>query len=297
MDPRRIPLEPNMQLSKTLRLVRSLDKGGMGSVWVAEHVPSGGQVAVKIVADRLVDRPKALARFFREASMAMQLDHPHIVKTIDHGVTSDSRPFLVMELLDGESLRERIVRRGAMTVRESLSILTQVADALRTAHGQRIVHRDIKPPNLFLVRGAEDDPFVKVVDFGIAKQVPTMSGLTSTGALVGTPYYMSPEQLTNAKNADSRMDLWSLAVVAFELFTGTRPFVAKTVTALSLLICRGSPKQASTLRPELPADLDAWFSRAFSRKIEDRFQSAEELAEELTAACDRRHLVVDDREQ
>ena len=284
-------LTPATQLSKTLTLVKRISTGAMGSVWIAEHMPSGKQVAVKLIVDRLADRPKGLARFFREAAMAMQLEHPHIVRTIDHGVTEDHRPFLVMELLEGESLKARIERRGPMPLPEAIAIVSQVAKALSVAHTRGIVHRDIKPLNLFLVSGAEQDPFVKVLDFGIAKQVPTFSGLTSTGALLGTPYYMSPEQLRNAKDADSRMDLWSLAVVAFEMLTGKRPFAAKTVTALSLLICRCLPTRATALRQDLPASLDPWFSRAFSLRIEQRFQSAAELSYTLMTAAASDNLV------
>ena len=258
----------------------------MGSVWIAHHYPSGTHVAVKVVHDRLAEDPKWTARFRREVTMAAQLTDPHIVRTIDHGEISDGRLFLVMELLDGQSLQERLRTEVPLSIHETKAMVTQVAHALTTAHAAGIVHRDVKPGNLFLVAGVPSQPFIKVLDFGVGKQLKAISTLTTTGKLVGTPYYMSPEQLMNSKAADARMDLWALSVVAFESLTRTKPFRAKTVTALSLLICQSRYMRPSALNPALGGAGDQWFARAFARRQDERFQTAAELAHSFAALPD-----------
>jgi serine/threonine-protein kinase len=277
-------LEAGRTIEQKIRLVRVLGKGGMGSVWVADHLGLRTQVAVKFMSAEIADNAEARGRFVREATAAAQIKSPHVVQVFDHGVTEDGFPFIVMELLEGEDLGKRIERLGALSPRDAVEIVAQTCKALGRAHAQGIVHRDIKPENVFLVDTDDDDLFVKVLDFGIAKRFGDGGmNMTSTGAMVGTPYYMSPEQIMSARDVDPRSDLWSVAVVTYHALTGALPFVAETVGALCVKINSALFEPPSRSRPELAA-LDAWFARALAREPAHRFASAKELAEALRQA-------------
>ncbi len=251
----------------------------MGTVWIADHVSLGRQVAVKLVASQLLRRrPNVGKRFDREAATLAQLQHPHVVEIFDHGTTSRGNPYIVMELLEGQDLRRRIKKRGPMPLEEVATVLRQVGDALRAAHERGIIHRDIKPDNIFVVG---DDPMVcKLLDFGIAKQtdVPAISAVTVTGMMIGTPHFMSPEQLLEPKTLDFRTDLWSLGVVAYVALTGKRPFKGGTLAQLFDSITRKAIPKPSQRRADLPAAVDAWFERAVARKPQERFRTAIEMA-------------------
>ena len=278
-------LEPDRVIAGKIRLERLLGQGGMGSVWVAEHLGLKTQVAVKFMSGEITAHPEARARFVREATAAAQIKSPHVVQVFDHGVTDDGLPYIVMELLEGEDLSKRIERAGALDPHDVAAIVSQISKALSRAHSQGIIHRDIKPENVFLVDTDDDELFVKVLDFGIAKQSSDAGmNMTSTGAMVGTPYYMSPEQIMSAKGVDLRSDLWSLAVVAYHALTARLPFVGETVGALCVTINTGVFQSPSRIRPELGPDVDAWFSRALAREPEARFGSAKELASTLQQA-------------
>ncbi|MBI4705762.1 MAG: serine/threonine protein kinase [Deltaproteobacteria bacterium] len=267
-------------VTPSVRLVEKLGEGGMGSVWVADHLTLKTRVAVKFVSGELLDRcPEMAERFSREASLAAQLKSPHVAQIFDHGATADGLPFIVMELLEGESLAAHLAREGRLGLRGAAALVAQVAGALGRAHKLGIIHRDIKPDNLYLIE-SEYELFVKVLDFGIAKKLglPAQNALTATGAFIGTPDYMSPEQLLDSKGADHRADLWALAVVAYEALTGTRPFAGATMAALFLAIEQANPRAPSELCPELGTALDAFFARALGRDMERRFGSAAELA-------------------
>jgi serine/threonine-protein kinase len=279
-------MEPGALVTSSLRLVRELGQGGMGSVWVAEHLGLSTNVAVKFVsAEHAADKSMA-ARFTREASLAAKLKHPHVVQIFDHGVSRDGSLYIAMELLEGESLRDRLERAGRLGVAEVSHVLDQTCKALGKAHSLGLVHRDIKPDNIFLV-DVDGEPFVKVLDFGIAREAggkgPTA---TVSGTVLGTPYYMSPEQAMSAKHVDQRADLWSLAVVAYQCLTGRVPFDGDTMPAVFVAIANGSFTPPSQLVAEMPAGLDAWFGRAFARDVEARFSSARELADSFEAVAD-----------
>jgi eukaryotic-like serine/threonine-protein kinase len=278
-------LEPGRMVTANVRLARLIGKGGMGSVWRAEHLALGAEVAVKFMSPAYVDTPSLVTRFTREATLAAQIKSPHVVQILDHGVLPEGVPFIVMELLRGEDLAHRIKRRGPLPPPEVAQIVFQVAKALSKAHHAGILHRDIKPDNIFLT---EEDGglYIKVLDFGVAKRLdddsPTM---TSTGSTVGTPYYMSPEQLFSAKHVDFQCDLWSLAVVAYRALTGKLPFQGDTLGAVSLAVHAAMFVPPSAHRPELPAVIDAWFARALCRDIAGRFPSVKELAESFARAA------------
>jgi serine/threonine-protein kinase len=279
-------MQPGTVLSGKYRLDALLGRGGMGSVWRALHLGLDAPVAVKLMDPAIMKTSGMLARFHREAQAAAQLRSPHVVQIFDHGVDAESGiPFIVMELLDGESLAERLARVRLLTPRETNQIVTEVCRALARAHDAGIVHRDLKPANLFLIENG-DQEVTKVLDFGIAKsQLPAdgVDSMTHSGAILGTPLYMSPEQIRGGKTVDARSDLWSLAVVTCECLTGNRPFSAESIGALTLAICTDPLPRPSQLGL-VPPGFDEWFARAVERDPSRRFQTARELADELRRA-------------
>ncbi|MEM7152476.1 MAG: serine/threonine-protein kinase [Myxococcota bacterium] len=286
-EPRRgtgTPLEAGAVLADRYRLVRILGRGGMGAVWEAEHTSLGTPVAVKLIKPELADGERTRARFLREARSAAGLRSPHVVQIFDYGVQDDT-PYIAMELLEGESLAERLRRVGRLPPAQVMAIVAQVGRAVSKAHDRRIVHRDLKPDNIFIVED-DDAELCKVLDFGIAKVLPgdtTLEADTRSSAMLGTPYYMSPEQAIDASDVDGRSDLWSLAVIAFECVVGGRPFDASTVPALSVQILV-DPIPVPSERGKVPPGFDAWFARATQREPGDRFQSARELTQTLAEA-------------
>jgi serine/threonine-protein kinase len=275
-----------MMVTSNVRLVRPLGEGGMGSVWVAEHLSLRTNVVVKFMSRDLADSPEAIARFSREAAAASQVKSPHVVQMLDHGVGEGGTPYIVMELLEGRDLEQHLRAHGTLGAREIVGIVAQLAKALTRAHERGIVHRDIKPSNVFLVDVGGGDTFVKLLDFGIAKgsEVAILGGSTQTGAFVGSPYYMSPEQVVGAKSIDFRTDLWSLGVVVYEALTGRKPFFADNVGALALRIHRDPLPVPSHDNASLTGAVDLWFARACARDPKERFGSAKEMAEALAVA-------------
>jgi len=257
--------------------------GGMGSVWLAEHLTLRSAVAVKLMDPKIASTPEGAERFQREAMAAASLRSAHVVQVLDYGLDTEG-PFLVMELLQGESLAASLERLGKLTPDRTAVVIEQVARAMSRAHAANIVHRDLKPDNIFLVQ-EDDREIVKVLDFGIAKTSQSLVGgmETRTGVMMGTPHYMSPEQAQGKRDVDFRTDLWSMAIVACECLTGARPFAGETFGELLLNICVQPIPAPSSLAP-VPTGFDAWFSKAASRSREERFQSAKDLAETLRLA-------------
>lgn len=264
------------------RLDERLGAGGMGSIWRAHHLVLQAPVAVKLIDREAVPDEETLGRFMREAQSAATLRSPHVVQILDYGV-DDKLPFIVMELLDGENLAQRLRKQGKLGSAETARIVTHIGRAMARAHEASIVHRDLKPENVFLIRN-EDEEIAKVLDFGVAKvavgELGEQGSRTRTGSILGTPYYMSPEQAQGNKTVDHRSDLWSLGVIAFECLTGKRPFYSDGLGDLVLQICIRDipiPSESSSV----PVGFDAWFARAVARDPEARFQSARELSDAL----------------
>ena len=277
-------------VTPSVKLVRPLGHGGMGAVWVADHLALRTQVVVKFIASGLKTNKEAQERFSREAAAASQVKSPHVVQTFDHGITDEGIPYIVMELLDGRDLGEYLDHGGRMAPELVVEVVGQLARALDRAHEKGIIHRDIKPGNIYLCdAGRSGEVFVKLLDFGIAKGVDVLnadgvdSG-TKTGSMIGSPFYMSPEQILGAKNIDHRSDLWSVGVVAFEMLTGKKPFDAETMGGLAIKIHSEPLPAPSEVLAELDPAVDAWFARACARDVTQRFGSAKELAEELARA-------------
>lgn len=273
-------------VTPSVKLVRPLGEGGMGAVWVAEHLSLRTQVVVKFIASALKNDKEATARFSREAAAAAQVKSPHVVQTFDHGFTADGTPYIVMELLEGRDLGALLDVEGRCAPELVVAIVAQLCRALDRAHERGIVHRDIKPGNIFLCDGGDGEIFVKLLDFGIAKgvDVPKIDSGTKTGAMIGSPLYMSPEQILGSKNVDHRSDLWSVGVVAYEALTGQRPFDAETMGGLAIQIHSEPLPSPSAMNPGLSPAVDAWFHRACSRAPGDRYGSAREMAAALAAA-------------
>ena len=279
-------LAPGLFVSTSVRLVRPYVRGGMATLWVGEHLGLETQVAVKFIDPQaLADEPNLEERFKREAKITAALRSPHVVQVFDHGAMHDATPFMVMELLDGEDLRSRL-RRKRLERREATLLVTQVAEVLVRAHSLGVVHRDLKPSNLFLLRSGYQ-LFTKVLDFGVAKRRRAWEQrVTSTGIVIGTPSYMSPEMIESAKDADDAADLWALAVVAYESLLHIKPFHGSSMGALFTAICAGELVPPSSLRPELGRGADRFFEKALAHDQRDRFDNAQELAAAFAAAMD-----------
>jgi len=263
------------------RLLRVLGEGGMGTVWAAEHLLLGKLVAVKLLLPQHVN-DGTRARFEREARMASALHHPSVVKIYDLGYAPDGSPYLVMEYLKGQSLADRIEARGRLSLRESLFIMEHVLSGLSAAHQKGIVHRDLKPDNVFLAQQDSGRVRAQLLDFGISKDLEeTSMALTRTGAVLGTPYYLAPEQARGERGVDHRVDVWAAGVLLYEMLTGNPPFVADNYNALLIQILMEDPVPPSRLRPDLPPEVDAIALRALERDRELRFESAEAMSQEL----------------
>jgi serine/threonine-protein kinase len=270
------------------RLTRLLGRGGMGSVWEGIHATLGTRVAVKFIDAEHAESEEARRRFENEARAAATLRSKHVVEVYDHGLMDDGRPFIVMEFLDGEPLDRRLERAGRLPPRDTARLMAMICRALSKAHAAGIVHRDLKPDNVFLVWDDEDASDVaKVVDFGIAKFTDSKGPVsaTRTGSVLGTPYYMSPEQARGLRTVDHRSDLWSVAVMTYRCITGHLPFEGEAVGDVLVRLCTAPLPVPSTIAPDVPPGFDAWFARALSREPEGRFQSASELATSLALVC------------
>ena len=268
-------------LGGNIRLERQLGAGGMGTVWLAHNQSLGGDVAVKVLRSG-IGNAEARARFEREARAAAQLTSPHVVRVYDYGVTQHDQPYIVMEYLRGRCLLTLLERDGPLTPALTAELIRQVCRGLSEAHAQQLIHRDIKPANIFVIDN-NGEPFVKLLDFGVAKSTnPGELDITDTGAMIGTPYYMSPEQLIAPREVDARSDLWSLGVVAYVCLTGELPFRGETLGALSVAIHAGDYAPMTTHRPSLPDTLNIWMKSALAQAPQRRFQTAQGL----TAALD-----------
>lgn len=279
------------------RVGELLGTGGMGTVWLGHHHQLGTKVAIKFIRPQFAARPDARQRFEIEARAAASVDSKHAVKVFDYGLTEEGLPYIVMEYLEGESLSEALIRRGPLPAGEAAQIIAQASRALAKAHAANIVHRDLKPDNIFLARSTDGDGgelgyVVKVVDFGIAKILDTgstgrggLQGPTQEGSVIGTPNFMSPEQLTVGGMPNALSDVWSLGACAFAAFTARIPFEGDVLGDIVLKVCVEPLPLPSQFAPNVPPGLDAWFGRACHRDTTKRFQSVEEMSQQLLRVC------------
>jgi tRNA A-37 threonylcarbamoyl transferase component Bud32 len=262
------PVSPGELLAGKYVVDRILGEGGMGIVVSATHQQLGQRVAVKFLLPAYCENPEAVARFLREAQAAVRIQSEHVARVIDVGTLESGAPYMVMEYLSGRDLASELTTRGPLPIEEAVGHVLQACEAIAEAHAHGIVHRDLKPANLFLARRADGSPLVKVLDFGISKSaagVGAPMNLTSTQSVMGSPLYMSPEQLKSTKNVDHRTDIWALGVILYELVTGVTPFRAETVSALIATVVSEQPPALRTLRPEAPPELEAILSRCLEK--------------------------------
>jgi serine/threonine-protein kinase len=271
------------------RLQSLIGDGGSSSVWRAERLDWRAPVALKLLVPPAQDSEEFAARFEREVRLAAAVRSSHVVQILDQGVDERSRqPFIAMELLEGETLEQRLRRAGRLAPRDTAAILEQVGRALAKAHGSGIVHRDLKPANIFIAREL-DQEIVKVLDFGVAKSRVFQAGqslVTTPGTVLGTPCYMSPEQIRASGELDQHADLWGLAVIACECLTGRKPFAGSGFLAVALAVLEESKRPLPSQLGPVPAGFDAWFARATHLNRSRRFPSAREALDALLPICD-----------
>jgi serine/threonine-protein kinase len=272
------------------RIEALVGRGGMGAVFRAENVRIGKAVALKIMHRGYATGSESEQRFLREARVAGSLGHPNIVEVFDLGHTDDGKPFQVMELLEGQTLAERIRTEGALPEREALDFAEEVLSALEAAHDRGVVHRDLKPENVFLTERG-DRTTAKLLDFGVSKSLGEHTqSLTLTGVVVGTPYYLSPEQARGERDVDHRVDIWAMGVLMYEALTGVLPFTAKSYDKLLTKILTQKPALPSRFQPRLTPAVEALILRALSPDRRERFRSATEMLAALRAARRTRKL-------
>jgi serine/threonine protein kinase len=273
-------MAPGDFVNSTVRLVSRLGTGGMGSVWRAENLRLRTQIAVKLLLPQHLANAETRQRFKQEAYVLARIQSPHVVQVLDYGETDAGKPYILLELLEGETLGSRLRALGPLPVPDVVQIVTQVASALGKAHSFGIVHRDLKPENLFLIR-VGGELFVKVIDFGIAKlpQTDLAKVLTQQGQVLGTRNYMSPEAMVDSRDVDHRADVWALAAVAYEALTGQRPFQGKSFLGVALATHAGVFARPTALQPGLPEAIDAWVERALKRDPAQRFGTVREAAD------------------
>ena len=272
-------------IGERYHVLKLLGAGGMGRVYLAEHVKMGRQCALKVLHPAMARDGDAISRFNREAANASRIDHPNVAAIYDFGETQDGLLYLAMQYIEGETLTQIMKAQGALAALRVADVVRQAAEGLHAAHGMGIVHRDLKPDNIMVSRSADGVDSVKVVDFGIAKATGERSqGVTRTGIVVGTPEYMSPEQLAG-EEVDGRSDLYSLSLVAFSLLTGDLPFPSASTGTLVVMRLTQNPRSLGEVRPDVawPNELQAAMSRALERDPGRRFASTRDFAHALHA--------------
>jgi len=274
-----------LALEDRYQILREIGRGGMGIVYEAEHTGLGKRIAIKVMLDKYANDDEAVARFKREALAASRIGNPHIIDVSHIGAAPDGRPFVVMELLDGEPLSNILKVTGPMQSWRAIHIMRQVLRAVGAAHAKGIIHRDLKPDNIFIVNRDDEHDFVKLLDFGISKIVDTAeqmaaTRLTTTGMVMGTPLYMAPEQATGAP-AERGVDIYACGVILFEMLSGRPPFDETNYNLLIAKLLTASPPLLSDLRKGLPASLVAAVHRALEKDPDHRFPTADVFAQAL----------------
>jgi serine/threonine-protein kinase len=278
----RFPVQAGQLIAGKYRVERVIGVGGMGVVVAARHEQLDQAVAIKLVRGEVVGNVEAVERFLREARAAAKLKSEHAARVLDVGTLETGVPYMVMEFLEGSDLERVLAERAPLPVALAASWIAQACEALAEAHAAGIVHRDLKPQNLFLTRTVGGAEKVKVLDFGVSKSMETIThgpgALTGTRAMLGSPLYMSPEQMRSSRDVDARADIWGLGVVLFELLTQRWPFEADTLPELCLKVVSDPPRALSELRPDVPEQMVRVVERCLEKDVEKRFANAAELA-------------------
>ena len=287
--------EPGSTLAGKYLVEEVLGIGGMGVVVAAKHLQLDQKVAIKYLLPQALQNPEVVERFAREARSAAKIRGEHVARVIDVSKFDDGSPYMVLEYLEGNDLAKQLEKHGPLQPSDAVRYLLETCEALAQAHAAKIVHRDLKPSNLFLAEQPDKRAIIKVLDFGISKTAdPQSAALTKTSALMGTAFYMSPEQLIAPKTVDHRSDIWSLGVILYELLTGKPPFMGESVPEIIGGILSNSPESLRTKRPDLPAGIEAVVTKCMQTKADDRYQSVATLAAALGPyAADRDRISVE----
>ena len=294
------PVREGEILAGKYRVERLLGQGGMGVVVAARHVELDELVALKFLLPEALGEPEAVARFLKEARAAVRIKSEHVARVHDVGQLETGAPYIVMEYLEGSDLAAVVRDRGALPIEDVVDYLAQACEAVANAHAMGIVHRDLKPSNLMLVRGNDGGECIKVLDFGISK-VTSLRGddgsmnMTRSATVLGSPLYMSPEQMMSPRDVDGRTDIWALGTILYELLTARLPFEAETLPAISVLIATTNPVPLREHRPEVPPALAAVAARCMAKRRDDRFANVGELAAALMPFAPVRSRVSIDR--
>jgi eukaryotic-like serine/threonine-protein kinase len=281
-----LPVPVGTVIAEKYRVDRVLGVGGMGIVAVGRHLGLDIKIAIKMLLPSVVIDPDTMARFVREARAATRVTSEHVVKVIDVGATDNGAPFMVMEYLEGADLAKTIRDGGPLSHETAVDYILQACEALAEAHGLGIVHRDIKPANIFVARKADGTPLIKVLDFGVSKlqrhpQALEAEELTLSNMVIGSPHYMSPEQLRSPKDVDARADIWALGALLYKLITGKSPFVGESVADLSVAVLMRAAPRLIEQRPDVPPELDAIVARCLEKSVDARFATVGDLAQAL----------------
>ena len=283
------PLEVGGVVADKYCIERLIGEGGMGFVFEATHLQLGHRVALKVLNSAVMADREVMERFLREGRALARLSGEHIARVSDVGTLATGEPYLVMEFLEGRDLARELSARGPLPLADVIEYIAQACEALAEAHVRGIVHRDLKPANLFLTQKLDGEASIKVLDFGISKFTSQDDGdidsenITVTSSLVGTPKYMSPEQIQDSRNVDSRTDIWGLGTIFYELLTQTRPFAAPSLALVCVKILHEEIPAPSTIKKDIPPAVDEIIARCLKKAPGERYQSVGELVEALFA--------------
>jgi serine/threonine-protein kinase len=294
------PVREGEVLAGKYRVERVLGVGGMGVVVAATHLQLEERVALKFLVKDALENADAVARFAREARAAVKIKSEHVARVIDVGTLESGAPYMVMEYLEGGDLSQVLQSQGPLPIEDAVEYVLQASEAIAHAHVLGIVHRDLKPANLFLIRRPDGTNAVKVLDFGISKVMPgkgssSDNAMTRTRAIMGSPLYMSPEQMTSTRDVDGRTDIWALGVILYELLAGQPPFSADTMPQLCGLILSGPTPSIRTIRPNIPPGLDAVLRRSLEKDPTRRYPNIAEFASALAEFAPKRARASIDR--
>jgi serine/threonine-protein kinase len=293
------PLLAGQIVAEKYRIVEPVGTGGMGMVFAAVHLGLDRRVALKVMRTDAYGDEEAITRFMREARTAARLEGPHVARVLDVGRLESGAPYLVMELLNGQNLQSLVAERGPLPVEEAVDYLLEACEALAEAHGAGVVHRDLKPANLFLTRDAYGESSIKVLDFGISKcltpGVATDPGLTDSRTMMGSPAYMSPEQMRSSRNVDHRTDIWGLGTALFELVTGRVAWSGDSLSEVCVQVASDPAPSIRDLVPSAPGELDAIVKRCLEKRPERRYQHVADLAVALSPFASPRGRVTLER--
>ncbi|HEY8040797.1 MAG TPA: serine/threonine-protein kinase, partial [Polyangiaceae bacterium] len=282
---------PGELLAGKYTVERLLGMGGMGVVLAARHVDLDERVAIKMLLPHVQPQGEPVARFIREARAAIKIRNEHVVRVLDVGRLESGAPYIVMEYLEGSDLGQLVDRGGPLAVEAAIDYVTQACEAIAAAHAIGIIHRDLKPANLFLARAGDGRPTVKVLDFGISKisesSPQSTPGLTNTATIMGTPSFMSPEQLRSTRDVDARADIWSMGAIVHALLTGQPPYEGESNADVSAKIIRDAPTPLRQLRADVPEALEAIVLRCLDKEPSRRFGDIAELAQALGGVSTR----------